>query len=512
MTKLELGLVGALAGALIVMVAHPVTQPVLRIGLLRMGMSKFLETSSLVPGNSRVLPDPTSLMKSSQWVQEGCRKVNAHDGPSVDELLTLVELCQQSAEVDLSNAFWLQCEAVFQKALDNSPAANQAWRAASDRNSWNDFQGRRLDAVVDGLRSEYGRTMAWHEAAALNMQDNEVPKAIREFSIVFMRSHQTLDDRFCNLKNAVLMRDGATTIRGSLIGVLGVEQAALGKTPTGSTPKISVSKRFEFVDQLSKAKMQAEAIAAREALSTNEAYRAMIEASERDKTVDGVTTGSIILSSLPGALIAVGLIFLMLGLAAWKVANLSTLPGPTAYTIPIVTGVVAGLAVFAFSRLVFPALFITIVGSGFLIRPPVEVDGREEKISHWIMWLGNGLIALVALTCVLATIANCPPAWAARMYGQLDLPGVFDFETLWSVAIVLLGTIIGAVQVWAFARRSNPYRAVCRILGGTLLGVSVCLLAGAVIATPVCLAGDLQLRETTRDLLTSEPRYYLQNL
>lgn len=502
---------GGLIGAVTVLLFHPVTQPFVQNGLRKFGESPFAKSSPVVPGNLKSLPLPEDLPTTAKWLDEGCRRILAGKTINRDDLLTFDELAHNTSEKDPDNAFWKQTEAIFQERLHNYDAATAAWTQASKLTRWNDYQTDRLRTVVGGLTEESGRTLAWHWAVAYTLKDYAVPTLVARYGFEHLTPESTLEDRLVLLDNGKLVRDGARSRQGGQFGWQMIESAAIGSaTPLGSRRDL-LDKRMQILPTLSKAGLNKESVHVLNVLSANEAWDAALQASDSGNQFRTRALQSVIVASVPGALVFAGIASALLYVVSLFFGRYAS--GSKSTALPCILGIGGGLAAYFITGLVFPAVFLTIVLAGFLIRPSVPpLEGTKFRLDVWVRSCAEflGLLFVVALAAC-AVLAAPPVQTLASFDADILDPKIF-LPSAMTLAIMALGLSLGAAQVWAFTRRRDPYVAcslVLRSIATTGLVVGFTL---GVAATPFCIAADKHLAEDLSQLVQNEPSYYLQNL
>lgn len=512
MSNFRLGLTGALVGALVVLLIHPVTRPFVQNGLWRFGVSQAADQSPTIAQNLNVLPEPSDLVTASLWMSEGCRRIKANHHLTTNELLTFVEIAQASAEREPDNAFWAHTEAIFQQSLGNPEASVRAWKRASRLDQWNDYQNQRLAQYVADLDKEEGRQMAWHWALAYSVKGFHTPALIAQYGLTQLRNDNSLDSRLDLIRSGLLVRDGARSRLGGELGWQMIESGALGTSIALDSRKEFVARRFSFVDQLAQANRNDDAIYVNSVLASNEAWDAALKGIEKQNRPRFLSTQAAIIATLPGSL-------LLAALASTLVYALGTLfrsvlfKFKEGWLLPAILAAVVGSILFFVTRLTFPTIFIIIVLAGFLIRPRVApLDRKEFHFDAWMVWASAiiGLMFLVAITGVASF--QSPPVKTVDDYADLGLNLIYSRETGLTLAVIFTGALIGLAQVWAYLRRRDPYIAsgmALKSMGMTGLVVGIVL---GVVTCPLVIAADRQLTDTLSQIVQNEPTYYLQDL
>lgn len=513
MTRIQLGLIGAVAGALLVLVIHPITKPIVQNGLFKFGIPSVILESPEVAQNSKTLPDPDSLIRAAWWINEGCKSIVNKSGLSTDQILTLVEISQQSYESDKKNAFWKQSESVFQNQLGNIAAARNSWQLASQCKQYNDYQIEKLETVLARLSQVSGSKMAWQYSALEDLKNDCIAQTISSYAVSFRAGSKALDDQVTNIKNLSLLQKGATQIASGQRAWKAIENSAIGSVAGQSgNPRETIARRFALVDELAQAGKTDDAVLVREALAANEAWVAATRIPGKEFSDSANSLYSILTSSLPGSLISGGMVSLFLAGIAFLLARAKRLPSVDQFIFPSLLGVLSGLAIFFSTGLLFPAIFLTFTFSGLLIRPKVELSGNSFPISKSLT-ISAGILSWTIISCVaIYAIMLTPAAETIQYCGGLSMSEWVAPGNVLSIIFILFGVQLGAIQTWAFSRSRNVYRSIGIVLSQSYTLVAWLFLIAAIVATPICIAIDQPLKQSSEQLFRDEPGYYLKNL
>lgn len=488
---------GAIVGALFVVVLHPMLRPYVKSGLWAFGPSPvFTKTTS-----PHELTDPDTAKDAAQWVQTASAKILT-SSLTTDQALLASEIAKQGAEREPTNAFWFQAEAVFQKALSNDDAAIAAWKKASRLPAWNDHQTERIKDVLKDLSAESGRELAWHHAAASSTRMHQFPRVVYSLGTNFATS-PSLEMRYATMRNGVLLRNGSRSQQGARLGHDLVEAAAIGGRLTAVRPRKEVFDRFKFVTDLDQAGLRAEAKTAGQQLSDNEAWKALVVSAEGDENFERMCWQAALVSSLPGSLLAVSLFgAALMGLSLllrpdYKACNLVAKLAPA-------IGVVAGAGYYAWTGLAVAAVFVTLVIAGHAIRPPHLLGGTPANLSFsfsatntTLGAIAGGFLATqlsywtpgtLAMSQLTEAPLTAPPVTAAVLVFALSLAGSLAWAYHWRRHAVAIGA-----------------KAILHFFAGMAISSVVC----AVMATPVCISLDRSLSDDLGKLALNAPAYYL---
>lgn len=513
MTRLQFGLIGAIAGALAVMIFHPATKSITQNGLFVFGTSPLIKSTPEISQNSNVLPDPQTPSLAAWWIHEGCRNLISSNTLTMDQILTLIEISQQSAESEPTNAFWKQAEAVFQQKIGNVQAADEAWVAASKLRNWDDYQISRLHSIINRLDAHTGKMLAWHAVAAQAQKYDETSEAISRYSLIFRKGKSSPLNSYINLVNAHLMQKGTSSLSsGQLASQMMNNAIRRNDTHIAGTTREIIAERQALVKLLAEEKLQDEAVRAREILASTEAFDAATTAVSPFAKRSQYSLLSILTSSLPGGLILTGCLCLLLHQLGRLLVNWKNIPPPDQFLVPALISVALGTLIYLATRLILPATFITFVSTGLIIRPKFELTGAIFELSKPVKVMAVLLSLVIAIGILSLSILHSPSSSSIAYCGGLDLNSYLSSQNILSITLILLGLFAGAIQTWSYSRRRNPYRALGLALQIAFGFTGVTILFFAIVSTPFCIAFDQPLRKVTEQIFTDEPGYYLKQL
>lgn len=516
MSPISRALLGALAGALLVMLLHPGARPFVMQGAAKLQPSEFLRTTPDLHTNSATLEDPITQESNALWILVAAERLRAGESLTQDEILLLAELSQSSAESDPDNAFWRQSESVFQLMLGNYEASLDAWRAGAISNRFQDIQVNRLDAVARGLVEESGREFAWHWAfLAANKSDAPAWLIYRhgERLISLAPESMDLEVRYLCLINGRLVRDGAKHIRSSKYGSALIEAAVLGKqtlpyaAPSG-LPREEAEARGSFLLRLRTKFSESIYSSGQDAISSNEAFNALVIEEEVHKDFTGLLRGSVLSGGGPGALLLSGLVGLVLfgiGSAIKRFTVLEVLFGPK---VAPVIGVVLGALTFLATGLVFPAIWVTVTFALYAILPTHNYPPKDTSIQLAFNWWQTIIagVAVMALTVFILGLSQ--PAIHLDSYGDwpyLIRPGsAFSL----SAATACLTFSLGAGPLFGLYLNQAPKRLAgqcIQLFGWRILIISWTL---CVLLTAIAIAQDRSLSDRLEKIYRNETVYY----
>lgn len=494
--------------------AHPVARDHLSEGILRTGGSVFLDHSPSLPWNLASLPAPDSPESCALWVFVGAERIARGHDLSPEEMLRLIEVCEQGRSLDPENALWTQVQAALWLKLGDVEQAMRAWSAASRAARWNDYQNARLYGVVDGLRRETGHTLAWHYALAAGEKSISVVRlasgAGRQLLNKVYGTPLQAQVQFETAMNGGLMRDGARHVEASHLGWLLVEQAgALPSEPARTlTPRGRVVARFALLDELRVASSPYQVERLLDVFATNDAWEAFVNPGRTEAHFRTLTFGTVATAAVPGALFLVGCFGILMACLGGLIARFP--PCQRIFRLPWapLLGVLAGVLSYLWTNLIFPAVWMTIVFSSFAI---VHEKARSKRpflnpVHTTTLW-GILFFLGVSLT-VTAAVLSVPGQYMLESHGYSDIYGKMVSSQL-AISTVLVGLVLVTSVAWGYVTESFPHELVSSVLSRS--GIWMCLVSWTlmVASLPVSVAMDRRLEDTMAMLFHNEPVYYL---
>lgn len=505
MTSAQRAFIGAILGATIALLFHPLSRPWLQYGFWRFGSSPTVESSPWLAGTLAELPPPDSEETLSLWTQIAARKIDTGQGLSRDDLLLVAELVRMASENDPRNAYWRQCEAVFQDMLDNDEAAYRAWERASIRPFWSDYQPERVKKFVGRMETESGAEMAWHSAVAYRLLSNDCPELIYHYGQSTIDHQSPVDERWITFQNGRLLRDGARTRESAEYGHRLIEIAATGASET-VRPRDVTTNRLNFALDFAKQNKDTRAQIALRTLKENEAYSAMVFGPDAGRDFARNAGSAALAASLPGALAFTSTICGLLYLA-FRILNRTKVRGSVPLWVPLSGGFFAGLAAYFVSRDPLASLWVLLVLGLFAVRPAVALHTPAQL--HPLAWTGSALFGglFAALGCSVAIAGSVP---FRTMAGALPSGWWSNPMTTLIYGLVgIAGMFLIYAQVIAFRTRRHGGVTCLRLAEGAFAAGALGCLFCAVIATPLCIVWDRQVGKELRMIALNETGYYL---
>lgn len=507
MTFAQRAFIGAIVGATIALLFHPLSRPWLQFGLWRFGPSPTVESSPLLAGTLESLPQPQSEEELSLWTQVACNKI-AHAEPlSRDNLLLLTELVRMAAEKEPQNAYWRQCEAVFQHALRNKEAVEKAWLRASSRTDWNDYQSNRLQKFLNRMTEESGSEMAWHPAVAYQLISIDGPRMIYSLGSSMIDANSSLDSRWATFENGLLLRDGSKSRQAAKYGHNLMEIAATGSQSSILKRREITATKMQFPLDLLRDRSDTDSQIAVRALKENDAYAALVFSPTTATNLAKLTGQAALSASLPGSLALTGSIAgILLGVLILFRSEQPSKPWPLAVPLTLAFGI--GLSTYLITQLLLPAFWVFLVLALFALRPPIALNSSPAKATPAIKTLcfSFGVLA-AAVVCAGATASSTP---FQSLISALPDGWWQDVQsTVFYALLALIGAYLFLAQVIAYRLRRSAGKFILHISKTTLAVAALGCFFCSVILTPICIMWDHKIHTELRMISLNETAYYL---
>lgn len=507
---------GAAIGALIVLVAHPMSRPFYQCYLWRLGDSRVLAESTYLASNVRTPPEPTDDLRAAFWIALAADAVQRSRPLSRDDAGKLARLCTAYAELDPENAFWRQVLSLTLWELGDMEGSKRAWIQASFAARWNDLETERLRQVLAELRHEFSGVMGWHYAALYPERSLAVPKLIQRqasrFSAgPFNSPSEELDLRTATLINGVLIRQHARTLAAGEIGAAIVANSyrTAKQGPNTNSRRYDLLQRYSLIDRLRDAGRDAEALQMEALFRDNDGWLGLANTDEARDRLSEASWMALAIAATPGiglVLAAIGALVAMGGVFIERYRGAQALFTPA---FSAFAGVVLALSVYAITRLVMPALWVALL-LGFFAFVPSKVRSRTPSD------LGIGYSATIgAFALIVAVLAGYfvvgLGAPGLRLLPLLDVPREYGSGSVVVLAItgVVLGLTLATAPAWGMIQRLPAPRLAghaLRRLGTTML---VGCLVLSLVAGPVAVVADHSVADMLRMQLENEPLYLL---
>lgn len=503
---------GAMLGALLTMLVHPISRPYVVAGFLHWGNSPAAQTNPWIVGNSPRLPVPKSTLDSSLWLQAGAERIWARRPPSAAELGSLCEVARQAGFDEPENGYWTQMEAVFLGAQGKLPEADLVWKRAASAARWNDLQGTRLMRVREAIAAESGAEMGWQLAYVYRLRSVANAQVIRAFgrAAVLRAGKDVLEARWAGVANARLMRDGARSIE---VGQIAVDMMEAVSHPTGlpftHSHRVLLLARYDLVNGLAADKRPEMSLQVAKAYETNDSWLGMTQRFDPQERLDLMSMGALAAVTVPSALLAVaafGGLLWMMGLWATQSARLRLLFAPP--LAPWI-GVLAAVAAYVATRLTLAPIAVVLCYA-FLVFTPPRVRTLTPTDLGPLFKLVLGVLGL-AVAVFFGAFFGSLSTPACELLAAWGLPrDYYGGSTLFlGLAGIVLCLLPLMAPGWALVQRVATPKVVAFALRGLGRGVCAAALGFAVVAGPLAVYADRELNHTMRMVVENEPNYYL---
>lgn len=496
---------GAFLGAFATLVLVPFTRPFIFSGFMPWGVSHELSAPTNLTGD----PD---LNESAVWVETWAQKIAKRTAVTPKDLEKVTTVVERATVAEPDNAYWWQVLAVLEASQDRGGKADSAWRQASKKPRWNDYQHSRLmarRAMIDPVGH------GWSYALAYGQHDYSVVERIQSYARNVIRSAPLESDagltrRVETLRNGQLIRNYATSIT---LGEYGVEMIELAAYPPDLAPINNPSKlilaRMFLHDKLREKGRDLDAGEVDASYRSNDGWTAFANSDVALDNASSLSLALLMTTCFGGGMLwasLVGLVFW--GLGSWSSrtdASASLWRFPWCVILGVAIGVGTGFA--TGSALAGAGVFGAF---GLLAWRPPRVRYAGD------LTLGPLYGFLVLVFGVLITVAVAWLAMGASQVGwsiaaQLPFPDdYYGFAPMViGLAAIGLGFAISLGPAYGWAYRIDPPRLVSLTL--SLMGrriFATCLML-VVISAPVVVYADRTLGNEMRNIVENEPIYYL---
>lgn len=502
---------GALLGALIVLLAHPVTRPYLATGLSSFGRHPAIDSAELGLAYDALPTTIATEVDASIWIHAGAIGLQERRQAPKSDIEKLLSVCLQASKVDKGNAFWLHMASTFALALDRPIEATEYWRQASIGLRWNDYQSKRLSEIAEAVSGSGGPSWRW--AALFPSRSVAAAELIESTSKALVRSSfgssNELRMRYSVLASGRLIRNGSRSLQVSAIGERMIEYASIPETLiSGNTPRRLLLARLEFLSKLRGDKLLDESQQAENAFLENEAWMAMTSREDAIETFKTLAAFSLACSTLGGFLLLtalLGSLILLLG----KHLNNEGLGRLLASPLPHVAGVAAGLLIYFLTKLPLAAISVALAFA-FLGFGPASQRSRPPKdfgpFFGFVALLLSALIFFVFTAFLLGL--SCPGLHVGPIVG---VPKEYfgGSPLLLGLFLIALSLIFLVCPSWGIAQRVPTELVLKRILERIGMNLAVFGFTAAVICTPIAAYCDIRVGASLEQLVANEPIYFI---
>lgn len=505
-------LVGVALGSLLVLMLHPASRPFFW-GYLRLGDSRWLATTALLPEGVTLVEEPTSLEDAAYVLLIAAEAELRGEKLTAEDWRRLSRIATEWQRKDPDNGFWLQMNSLFLARLGQTAPSDQAWIAASRAARWDDYQTARLRRVAEGLQAESGAALAWQWGYLYRRRSNAIPllllrhaRALRDRSPV--DSPQGLEIRYATLLNGVLIRDGA---RSNLTGQLGVEMVELASYPAKLAIEVSQKKlllaRQAFSNRLREEGRPEEANRVDVGFRDNDAWIALVRPEEAPKRAQQLTWLALFSSSTAGIALLLAGFGAAIALLGWAIERSPRLQVVFSSPVAPVVGLVLAILTYLGTELVFPSLWAVLCLTFFAFAP--EHTRKIEPRDLGPMFRFTLLVLGAALSGLLVWFFLGLGAPGVRLLPLLGVPREYGTGSTLVLGLsgILFGMVLLTAPAWGIVQRFAPPRLAGLAMRELGIGILVASIAIAMIAGPIAITADSGLEGELSQLAQNEPLY-----
>jgi len=510
MTPAGRACLGALLGAILTLVAHPISRPFMLSAISGTPQRKLVQC---VDHNLGQPPAPHNLDGASLWLQFAAERIVARRFLRPKEMSTTLEITDRAAQLEPENAYWPQMKAVLLASAGQSAPAYAAWKRASRCSVWIDYQTKRLTDARERLAQLTGAHQAWQYAYVLH-ERSEVPALLVErYSRSLLAQsgfdkREDIETRYVTLINNDLLRTGSRSTAVGDHGAKVVELVAYPKDLIGTiSPKRLWVGQNNLLKQMSNVGMVEEMSNARQAFANNEAWRAFTP-DDPNEMPNELSLASVLSATVIGACAVAAFAGAVIWGAGWLIS--ARLGNRLRYSIPIVAGFATVLGTLcAILTHDLWAVMVGVLASAFLLVGPSQPrTAQPEDLGPLFSFLLIVIATMSGLAIGAYGIFQTPPAGA--LLPQLGIPSDYYSTPLsLGLACIFITLALIAVPIWSLVQKlATPH-----VLGLAIRKVGIYLaygsLATGILLGPVAVYADREMDQTLGELVGNEPLYYI---
>lgn len=503
MTPRRRALVGGAFGALLVLLANPLTRP----GLL--APFRPLPRGGLPALVARpTLAKPTDVIKGAAYLHEGAGRIVKHSPLKPAETESLIAICKEGARNEPDNSFWPMARFVFLGGSGRDALA--AWQTASNCRVYNDHQSQTIEADRNRIAGFSGGIQAWIYAAVAPTRSSSMAKVIVDTAQKTLKRANSIDFAYQTIRNGAMLRDGSRRLALGIYGIALIEGATYPPDVTGPpSPKRLWVAKTDLTGKLRRSQKVAEAAFCDRQFRINDSWQAFRDVEDPEGRFRTLSIAASIVDALPGALLAAsiagGLVWLF-GLRVGKLAqNMNRFRGPglTACSLSLL-----GVAAFLGYPIVGMAAGVCALVPALAPEKPRHYDDSYLGPLHAFV-VGSLMVGLL-IGVGLAAIARSLPGQILPDQGAVG-GWLGDAPRLGAFVIVLLGASALVAPGWAIVRRFGTPAMAEVTYKGLGRGTALAGLTLAILFSPVSLAFDRLLGDHLGKIALNEQVYYNPN-
>lgn len=506
---------GALIGAILTLLIHPSSRPFLAGPFF--DSAKLIEhrEDSLPSSFPEVLPEPRDDLAASLWVHVGAEQLMKRGQISPAQVEGLVRIAEYRQSQDPTNAFWGIAQAIFLHELGRDSEAIDAWKQASNRLTYNDFQSRYLSDLRSSL-AQSSASSTWQYAYCYRLRSMALAGLIESYARYLVSkasrtSPEDLELRYTILLNGSLLRDWS---RNLAIMERGISVVELASHPRELQREASIKRLLiahsEFKEALKSIGWTRQAEVTEVAYNENEGWSALTRRVDTGQKVATLTLFSALWPNLPGVFLQcaiLGGLLVLLGLGLERAVRSHEKLAPA---IVAAVAVVTSLAVLALTQSV-----LAFIASGlcclFVLLTPRNPRAHLPKdlgpLFSFVMFVLA--VAFLFLGSVMLLTRTLPVMANAEAFDP-HIATIVDSRITAGLALISISCLFLFAPLWALAQHIRTLFVLSRgfySLGAVTLTLGLVL---SVAATPVCVYFEKENQETFRMLLENEPVYYVR--
>ena len=511
MTRFTRTLVGIGVGALVTLLAHPISRAILLSPMRGISISHAYGT---VDTNLERLPEPETREGASAWIQDASDRILNGRSVSPRELDTILKIAQAGGKREPENAFWFQMQAVFGSQLNRRADAIAAWKRASNCISYNDFQSSRLLASREQLAKLQGMDSAWQFAFLYPQRSDAFAVLTERFarSIIAVADYDSTDGidlRFVTIINADLLRTGSrwipiANLASDLIEISTYPADMMSKP----TPKNLHLGKVRVLDSLRRNQRTSEFVRTDRALYENEAWRYMVLRRDTEDQIQILSTKAAIVAGAPTGLFCAFLVGAFVLYGRMLLAKLPEKESFEKLSIVIAT-ILGGLVMYFLCRYWLSAVTLSLSILFLIASPKNQRTHPPEDVGplYRLTTFSLSLFLAVCISAYFACMLSPVRISMATLHPEFDIDVIRN--AIGGAIGLALCIFLLCNPLWAFVVRvSTPHMIRLSFLRlGTYLTFA-CLIA-TIVATVLAIPVDRSLSRTWHDLIANEPNYYL---
>jgi len=507
--------IGALIGAVVTLIGHPLSRPFLIGPFYESGNLLNSPRFSLPTSFPKALPDPIDDISASLWVHVGAELSRQRDKITPAQLQGLVKLARIRGSHDLQNSFWKVAEAIFLDKLNKGPEAVQAWQQAAERIRYDDYQSRYLGRLRVAL-AEQSADGSWQYAYCYRLRSQALATqaelyARKVVSGTGLTRPEDLKLRYDTLIIGNIFRDGSRNLAAMTHATQIVE---LSSHPREMHNERSVKRllmaHLDFKEKLRSAGFEGRARRVEEVYNENDAWVAMTARENASENMQNLTQLAAVLPNLPGVLLQCSLLCLALWLTGFGLNHLTEFNLRWAAIAVAIAAVALPIVVYLLTHSGLAFLATALCGAFLLIstRTPRAVPPRDlgPLFAFMNFVVAIALIAAISLVFLFRTL----PVQASKAAFSEPVAMLVDPPSFAGLALIVLACLFLFSPLWALAQHLRTLTVLSKAVMGTAAIASVTSLVLAIAATPICVRMESENQETLRKIMENEPVYYLR--